>query len=63
MSKKKENFKLDTPATPAQPKQKKIEDYPSPELGLLLDEVNGRIALLNQDRLSIRAELEKRKTL
>ncbi len=42
-------------------KQKKIEDYPSPELGLLLDEVNGRIALLNQDRMSIRAELEKRK--
>jgi len=60
MSKKKENFKLDTPATPA---QKKIEDYPSPELGLLLDEVNSRMALLNQDRMSIRAELEKRKTL
>ena len=60
MSKKKEDFKLDTPATP---QQKRIEDYPSPELGLLLDEVNGRIALLNQDRMSIRAELEKRKTL
>jgi len=61
MSKKKP--KLSKTVVPTAPKQKKIEDYPSPELGLLLDEVNGRIALLNQDRLSIRAELEKRKTL
>jgi len=57
MSKKKENFKLDNPAT-----VQRIDDYPSPELGLLLDEVNSRMALLNQDRMSIRAELEKRKT-
>lgn len=47
-------------AKPAE--QKQIKDISTAELGLLLGEVMNQMNALNQDRVSITAELEKRKT-
>ncbi len=41
-------------------KKKNVADLSTAKLGLLLNEINSRMALLNQDRISLLTELEKR---